>query len=95
MDPKACLDRAAAALRDHDRYEGALWDAYAALQDYSEWRRSGGFAPEGGDARARKLRRTYYELRNGDESQRDLEECPRCGTVGDPSSGELCRCGEG
>jgi hypothetical protein len=52
MDPEACL-------RDADQH---LWDgdwaeAQAALERYWAWRRAGGFEPESGDSRARRLER--------------------------------------
>lgn len=50
MDPKACLGRMEQAVKvgDHD-------EARAAHEDYQEWRRKGGFEPEGGDLRAQNL----------------------------------------
>lgn len=41
MDPKACLERVAAALRDGDKAE-----AREARADLKEWLRRGGFAPD-------------------------------------------------
>jgi len=50
MDPEACLDRAAEALKDSD-----LDECREALSDYKVWRARGGFEPDGGDAKAKRL----------------------------------------
>ena len=50
MDPVACLQRA------HDAIDAADFDeARDALASYRDWRRRGGFQPEGGDHRAGEL----------------------------------------
>jgi hypothetical protein len=58
MDPKACLRRAATALADGDPS-----GAEAALDDFREWRRRGGFEPTGGDEAARLLGRLVESQR--------------------------------
>ena len=50
MDPNACLDRAQDAFDNGDHRE-----ARAALRDYADWRKRGGFEPEDGDAAATSL----------------------------------------
>ena len=50
MDPEACLNRAAEALRDSD-----LDECREALSDYRLWRARGGFEPKCGDTRAKRL----------------------------------------
>ena len=50
MDPVACLQRA------HDAIDAADFDeARDALASYRDWRRRGGFEPDGGDQRAGEL----------------------------------------
>ncbi len=50
MDPQAALDCAESAIEDGD-----LEEAEEFLANYREWRRKGGFAPEGGDLRCERL----------------------------------------
>jgi hypothetical protein len=73
MDPGACLQRAASALADGD-----LDEAAAALADYGDWRRRGGYEPPAGDEGARLLGRLVERLRRaagggGDERRHDGE----------------------
>ena len=56
MDPAACLQRA------HDQLDdGNIDEARDALTSYREWRRRGGFEPEGGDQRADELEQMLIE----------------------------------
>jgi len=50
MDPKAALDSAESAIK-----AGDLEEAEEFLANYREWRRKGGFEPDGGDLRCGHL----------------------------------------
>jgi hypothetical protein len=52
MDPTACLQRARDAID-----EGDFDEARDALASYREWRRRGGFEPDGGDQRGEEIER--------------------------------------
>lgn len=56
MDPEETLNKTETLIR-----EGAYQDAKEMLENYFEWRRSGGFEPKDGDARASKIAKCTLE----------------------------------
>lgn len=57
MDPQATLDAAEAAIEAGDRD-----DAREHLTNYSQWRARGGFEPDGGDARHKRLAARAFHM---------------------------------
>ena len=66
MDPKACLNRLADAFEDGDEDE-----ARAALRDYTDWRRKGGFEPTMADGmRGDEFALRYAEMMSPSRRER-------------------------
>jgi hypothetical protein len=57
VDPEQALRDAEAQLQSGDATE-----ALTLLEGYWTWRRNGGFAPKGGDARARRVAKAVLRL---------------------------------
>lgn len=65
MDPKATLDAAESAIKCAEQpgdSQPFIEDAEDHLAAYAEWRRKGGFEPDGGDLKLQSLRNRLLAL---------------------------------